>query len=120
MRHHSHAASLPIATAIFGALAFGQNEGLKPYTPTRLEWLALDYNARLRVELSESSGFSMGFVDVKGDTILIYVRYFLSVNRETMNMAINGAREVISMDAKSRGWSSWLKMKEDVKMVETK
>lgn len=62
----------------------------------------------------------MAFVEAKGDTILIYVRYIPSVNREAMNMAINGAREVISMDAKSRGWSSWLKMKEEVKMVETK
>jgi hypothetical protein len=120
MRHHRHAAPLLIATVVLNTLAFGQNEGLKPYTPTRLEWLALDYNARLRVEFSESSGFSMAFVETKGDTILIYVRYVPSVNREAMNMAINGAREVISMDAKSRGWSSWLKMKEEVKMVETK
>src|SRR5216683_2173695 len=109
---HSHPTRLLITVVVFSGLAFAQNEGLKPYTPTRLEWLALDFNARLRIDLSESNGFSMTFVEVRGDTILIYVNYLPSVDRQMMNTTINSARKVISIDAKSRGWSSWLKVKE--------
>jgi hypothetical protein len=53
----------------------------------------------------------MASAQVKGDTTLIFVRYLPPVDRELMNMTINVAREVISIDAKSRGWSSWLKVK---------
>jgi hypothetical protein len=92
-------------------------EGDKPYTPTRLEWLAVDLNGRLRVDLSEETGYLMQFVPMKGtDTILIYVTYLPSVGRQAMIMSIDSARKVISIEAKARGWSSWLKVDEHVEM----
>lgn len=94
-------------------------EGFKPYTPSRLEWFAVEMNAGGRVELSEASGYLLDFVPIeKEDAILIYVRYLPTVNREVMNMAIESAREIIAMNAKSRHWNSWLRVKEDIKMAE--
>ncbi len=91
--------------------------GAQPYTPSRLEWLALELNAEQRIELSEESGFAMTFVPVENENaILIFVRYLENVNREIMNTNIDTARKVISMKAKSHGWDSWLKVKEDVQM----
>jgi hypothetical protein len=93
-------------------------EGAKPYAPARLEWLAVDLNGRLHVALSESTGYSMEFVPLTAvDTLVIYVRYLPSVNREVMNISIDTARKIIALSAKSHGWSSWLKVKEDVEMA---
>jgi len=91
-------------------------EGLKPYTPNRLEWLALGMNASCREDLMVNN-YSIDFIPlVDKDTILIYVRYLPTVNREIMNRAIETVKEVVSMTAESYGWSSWLKVKEDVAM----
>lgn len=94
--------------------------GNQPYAPTRLEWLAVELNAELRVDLSEENGFALAFVPIgKEDTIVIYVRHLPSVNRKIMNMSIDTARKVIAVKAKYYGWSSWLKVREDVEMGAT-
>lgn len=96
-------------------------EGAKPYTPSRLEWLAVELNAGSRVPLSVENGYSMDFVPLENEnTILIFVKYLPSVNREIMNMDINTSREIIAMESKARGWSSWLRVKERVEMAKTK
>jgi hypothetical protein len=49
-------------------------EGNRPYTPTRLEWLAVELNAQLRGDLSESIGYLMQFVPIgNANTIMINV-----------------------------------------------
>jgi hypothetical protein len=105
---------------ILGTLLLAQppsRQGDKPYTPTRLEWLAADMNARMRVDLTPESGFSMEFIPVAGtDTITIYVVYLPSVVRQVMNTYIDAARRVISIETRSRGWDSWLKVKEQVEL----
>jgi hypothetical protein len=97
------------------------NEGSKPYTPTRLEWLALEMESGSRVELSEASGYEMDFVSPRGsNTILIVVGYLPSVNREVMNISIASARKLIEMESTARGWSPWLKIEERVELMKTK
>ncbi len=94
-------------------------EGSKPYTPTKLEWFAVEMNAGGRTELSQANGFSLDFVPIENeDAILIFVRYFPTVNREAMNMAIDRARQVIAIRAKSYRWNNWLRVKEDIKMLD--
>ena len=51
------------------------------------------------------------------DTLLIYVRYLPTVNRQVMNMNIDTARKVISIKAKAHGWTKWLRIKEDIQQV---
>jgi hypothetical protein len=93
-----------------------------PYTPSRLEWLAVALSARGRVELSTTTGYSIDFVPIENEnTILIFVTYVPSiVEREIMNTQIEGARQAIAIESKSRGWSSWLKVREKVEMHELK
>lgn len=94
-----------------------QYEGTKPYTPTRLEWIAVELNSGFRTDLTPESGFSLTFVPLHNqNTILIYVRYLPTVNREIMNSAISTARELIDIKADYYGWRSWLKVREDIKM----
>ena len=91
-------------------------EGYKEYTPSRLEWLAVEMNANHRVTLMVEN-YLMNFVPLENsDSILIYVRYLRNVNRQTMNMSIDSARKVIDMLAKHRGWH-WLNVKEDIQLA---
>lgn len=97
------------------------SEGMQPYVPTRLEWFALELNATLRVDLASGDRYSMDFIDDSSrDTIIIWVRYYPTVNRQIMNMSIDGAKKIISKHAEVNGWSSWLKIKENVEMITPK
>jgi hypothetical protein len=81
--------------------------------------MALELNAEMHVDLSEASGYSIQFVDLQNENaILIFVRYLSSTNRDLVNLAVKGAKDVISTKAKQRGWSSWLKVRESVEAVE--
>ena len=97
-------------------------EGGQPYVLTRLEWLALDLNATLRVDsMFSDSKFSMSFLgDSAKDTLIIVVRYWPTVDREMMNREIEFAKKVTSKTAEVNGWSSWLKIKEQVEMIKPK
>jgi hypothetical protein len=71
--------------------------------------------------MSGDSGYLMMFAPLeKEDTIVIYVKYLPSVNRQAMNMGIEGARVMLSALSKARGWSSWLKVREVIEMAEPK
>jgi hypothetical protein len=130
--------SVVLAVAAFLVFAFGtcafvfaqgrspKSEGSKPYTPTRLEWLAVELNAQMRFVATPLSEYSMIFVPLeKEDAILISVTYLPSVDRipesrQRMNLTLDSAREIISTRSKAKGWSSWLKVRERVEPAEQK
>lgn len=90
--------------------------GSQPYTPTKIEWLALEMNSDLRQDASADSPFLLSVVQVDHETLMIYVRYLPTVDREIMNGAIDTARKVIMMGAKRYGWDKWVKIRERVEM----
>jgi hypothetical protein len=94
--------------------------GLTPYTPTKIEWLALDVRSQLQQDASADSAFFLSVVHVDHETLLISVRYLPTVNREMMNSAIDSARKVIMNTAKSYGWDNWVKIREQVEMSPSK
>jgi hypothetical protein len=98
-----------------------QAEGDKPYTPTRREWIALELNATLHQSMSLEEKFSLEFVPPRyeEDTIVIFVWYLPTVDRQIMNLRIEAAKQSIAIEAKARGWS-WLKVREQVEMKELK
>lgn len=91
--------------------------GLQSYVPTRIEWLSLVLNSQLRQDATVDNPFSVNIVNTDHETILIFVRYHPNVNREIMNMAIDTAREVINITAKSYGWDKWVKIKERIELA---
>ena len=92
-------------------------QGEQRYTPSRLDWLATTLNAYYRIPMSREKRFSLTYVGIENqNAILLFVRYWPDVNREEMNADIENAKELINISAKSYGWNSWLKVKEDVKM----
>ena len=117
-----------ISIAIFmGVLGIGmahaqkgpQTEGAKPYTPSRLEWLALKLNAEMGRTFSQG-GFQMLFVpDEKNNTIVMVVNYIKgTVPEEQIDSEIKHAKKVIELTAKARKWNSWLKVRELIKATQ--
>ncbi len=94
--------------------------GLQPYVPNRIEWLALLLNSQLRQDATVDSPYSLAIVNTDHETILIFVRYQPNVDREILNTAVETARDVIQITAKSYGWGKWVKVKERVEMVKPK
>lgn len=92
--------------------------GWEPYTPTKLEWFSVELNASYRIELNQDNGYLLLFYPIqKEDTIVIMVRYRPSVQRETINVVIESARQAIKASAEFYGWDKWLKVREDVQMT---
>ena len=64
--------------------------------------------------------FSLFVIQADYETLLIFVRYQATVDREIMNGKIDTAREVIMSTAKSHGWDKWVKIRERVEMYPQK
>lgn len=98
-----------------------RSEGATPYTPTRLEWLAVDLQSLMGLDITtnpEGYGITFASSSAEENTILIYVTYLPTVRRELMNGDLEEARKFIASYATAKGWSSWLKVKENIKMLE--
>ena len=110
--------SLSLTTTV--ALA-QQTQPFKPgaerYTPTRIDWLTTVLQASLRADKLQEDGFFLQITSPDSETILIFVICLPTVNRESMNITIEAAREVIKITAKSYGWDKWLKVEEDIRMA---
>lgn len=110
-----------ISFPVNGEQVQSMSEGMKPYTPTRLEWFALELNANYRTEMNDLEGYMLSFVPLeKENTILIYVGYNKQTRRELMNRGIDNARKIIEKAARNRGWNSWLKVREEVELLDQK
>ena len=94
--------------------------GLTPYTPTKIEWLALDVRSRLPQFESADKSFVLSVSQEDPETLLIFVEYLPTVNREMMNSAIDSTRKVILITAKIYGWDKWVKIREQVEMYPSK
>jgi hypothetical protein len=104
-----------IATAVFAQVRANELQGTKPYTPSRLEWLAVDLNASTRMDELETKGYFLKFVPLANkDTIMIYVGYMPNVDRVSMNIGIDAARKVIKINAEAKGWQDWLRVEENL------
>ena len=92
-----------------------RHEGIEPYTPTRLEWLALELGSDGGAQPSTSSDFSLDFIpDHVQDSILIVAQYMPTVDHDVMRISIDSARRIIAIKAKSYNWDSWLGVNERI------
>ena len=94
--------------------------GSERFVPTRIDWLTTTLQASLRTDATETEGYDLEITTPDPETILIYVRYSPTVNRQAMNITVDSTRKVIDMAAKSYGWDSWLKVREDIQLAKTR
>lgn len=107
---------IPLGAANAGEQSLLAKPGLEPYIPTRVEWLALAVNSQVRQDITQESLFTLSVVNSDHETLVIYVRYHSTVNRQIMNMAIDTARKVIAIRAKGYGWENWVHVREDIEL----
>ena len=117
--------TLALIAFLLGAFSTGaQNrpvpEGVRPYTPTRLEFMALDLESHLKSDLGGPDMFSMDFTPngASPNEIVIVVRYLPTADRQIMNESIENAKKIIALESKHKGWSSWLTVREDVEILD--
>ena len=81
------------------------SEGSLPYTPTRLEWLALDLNAGIPISPIRY------YTTTKANTIAVNVFYDSTTTLKERQELMNYAKKSIRNEANVRGWT-WLKLEE--------
>lgn len=92
--------------------------GMTSYTPTRLEWLALDLEASYHEDFGPDNNYSLHYLPKPPNTVLIFVHYKNETSAENVNHAIDSAKEVVYQDASSHGWRSWVKVEVQRKLIQ--
>jgi hypothetical protein len=112
---------LACAGLLVAAFAARSNPPVQPgmmlYTPTRLEWLAVDLEASYHQDFSRDSNYSLHYLPKAPNTVLIYVHYTSETAATTLDSAIDAAKGQVSQDASSHGWSSWVKIEVQRKLI---
>ena len=92
-------------------------DGRTPYTPTRLEWLALQLNAQARLFEDDARVATM-FKSQPPNTIVVWVGHGSKVSFERAKNAAEYGAEVAKNMAKNFGWDAWVRVKCEWKEVD--
>ncbi|TKB88561.1 MAG: hypothetical protein E8D41_16350 [Nitrospira sp.] len=119
----------PVGTLLAMEQPMADQPGLTPYTPTKIEWLALTVNSQLQYEHHATDPYELFVVQADHDTLQIFIQYLPAVypraragdprpfptgDPGTMKQKIKAAREKIMATAKRYGWDTWVKIQEPV------
>lgn len=104
------------ATALLAAEKQRGKPGLDPYVLTKIEWLALYFNATEKVSNFDRNYYDIGFYPKGHDTIVIDCFYLACVNRQNMNISINGIRNRMKNCLQHKGWN-WVKIEESLHLL---
>jgi len=101
---------LVLAACVAYAQMKRRSPGTEPYTPTKLEWLAVILNATRDNNLA-GDNFLIWYSTSGDDTIEIFVQYAPDVRREWMNQMVEKYRGEVETVARNYGWN-WVKVRE--------
>src|SRR5580765_315798 len=98
--------------------------GLTPYTPRKIEWLALTVNAQLQHERHAEDLYEVFVVQAGHETLEILIQDHLgqssrhrgTTKLEIMKSQIKTTRELIMAPAKRYGWENWVRIREPVEV----
>jgi len=114
-----------VAVGAFATLyskgATGPTEpGMIAYTPTRLEWLALQLQANYRDENFDNAGqYGVGFIPKSPNTIVIFVTYTEAASAANVDTAVLVAQTALKRESSRFGWSDWVKVEVQRKQLPT-
>ena len=103
-----------------------QTEGLQPFTPTRIEWLTLTLNATNMFQYNFISSINKTQIDVtyRGisaeNTIIIMLNHNEGIESEKIGVIMQALRQKVIKLAKSFGWDTWIKVKENIVVIKNK
>jgi len=91
---------------------------MEPYTPTRIEWLALDLESRFKSTLEGNGISSVDFTADAPDTIVISVLYNNDAQAGFVDRIVDAATRYVEIDARSYRWSKWTRIRVEKKNIE--
>lgn len=106
-----------VALALFAHVLHGKrveaadSAGMEPYTPSRLQWLAMDLEASYRLEYSEAVGYAVDYIAIAPDTIVVEVDYSAKTSAKLIDNAVDHAAQLAKRSASRYGWADWVKVK---------
>lgn len=115
--------SVAVLSSLVSVLIYGHaspqknSPGLESFVPTRIDWLVTSLQASLRHDPTKEKNYTLDITASDPETVVIQVRYPPTVDRKVMNMAIDAARKVINIRARTYGWDSWVKISEEVEQA---
>jgi hypothetical protein len=112
--------SMTVICAVFAALAVGSfhstgagpgptEPGQIPYTPSRIEWLALTLEATYHDNFMGSGSYGLHYLQKPPNTIQIFVQYTDDTPIGPVDHGIDTAKKLIREEAANYGWS-WVKI----------
>ena len=103
-------------TLAFAAGAYRNKEsGSDPYTPTKLEWLAVEVNSRASVVWPT---FIVTAVPHYPDTLVLRVNHARDMDRQIVRDAVEPMHLFAEICSEYHEWDSWLVIKEDISPIE--
>ena len=84
--------------------------GMMPYTPNRLEWLALTLEANYGSQYNPNSGYNLMYIPTFPNTITIFVQYTDQTSAATIERVIENAEGFVHREATNYGLNSWVKV----------
>ena len=83
--------------------------GLEKYTPTRLEWLAIQLNATVPVRLEHTNLGPLFLPGRDGKTLLMLVNSESNLDQERLDSLMNNIESLVTSFVENYEWDSWLK-----------
>ncbi len=117
----------PVGTLLAMEQQMSDQPGLTPYTPTKIEWLALTVNSQLQYEHHATDPYELFVVQADHDTLQIFIQYLPAVyprpragdprpypsgDPKIWKSKIQAVREKIMTTATRYGWETWIKIHE--------
>jgi hypothetical protein len=112
-----------LAFAIFAAVgsiaAQRKESGSDPYTPTKREWLVLQFNAKSSTFTSPGNFSIKAYEQGKDEnTVLLVASAFKDTDRQFVNEAMGFAREHMEGLSKRYCCNSWLIIREEIQVMD--
>lgn len=108
------------AVAEEGTIFENTSPGNQRYRPTRIEWLAVELQAKLGTKNLAYDRFTLSIAKslTVPDTLVVNVRYLPDVDPRIMYMAVQYAKNATTMIVAFHGWHNWVKITESVMPTE--
>lgn len=88
---------------------------LQPYTPTRLEWLALELNASFRLGDYARDGYRLDYVAIKPDRIVAQVQHLPSAAPEALAYVATAGANCAALVTSQHGWRDSIRISSTIR-----
>ena len=95
------------------------SKGQQPYTPSRVEWLALQLNSKNQITCPRLNGIILLYLAIPEEDLLrVAVSHPKDAEQSIVREVVESGKHIASAEAQIYGWDSWIKIEEFVQEQE--